>query len=378
MAIYLDNAATTKPIVAAVNAARRMMTDVYGNPSSLHKPGLAAELEVNAARRIIADSIAVNPNEIYFTSGASESTAALILGLWQNFGKRKSGIITTTVEHPSVKETVNAIEKLGVKVTRIAPDKNGRLNPENFTAAVNDNTLLCTVMSVNNETGAIFPIKEIFGAVKRFNPDVITHTDAVQSFMKLPLKAADIKADSITISAHKVHGIKGSGALYIKKGIRVAPLIPGGGQERGFRSGTEAVPAIIAFGAAVKALSPDIITAYKNAEELNKKLRKSLSELPFITINSPVDAIPYIMNFSIRGIRSEIMLHFLESKGIYVSSGSACSKGKGSGVLTSFGVKDKDADEAIRVSFSRETTEDELEEQIAAIKEGYEKLQKVR
>ncbi|MDR0903748.1 MAG: cysteine desulfurase [Ruminococcus sp.] len=376
MAIYLDNAATTKPCEAAVSAAIKMMTETYGNPSSLHKQGLAAELELVAARKIIADSLAVTPNELYFTSGASESTAALLRGLWQNFGKRKNGIITTTVEHPSVKETVNVLEKLGAKVTRVAPDKDGKFYPEDFAEATDDNTLLCTVMHVNNETGAIFPIKEIFGAVKRVNPGVITHTDAVQSYMKLPLKAADINADSITISAHKVHGIKGAGALYIKKGIRVAPLISGGGQERGFRSGTEAVPAIAAFGAAVKTLYPDTDKAYKRTEELNKNLRKRLSEFPFITINSPVDAIPYILNFSVRGIRSEIMLHFLESKGIYVSSGSACSKGKGSGVLTAFGVKDRDADEAIRVSFSRETVE--LEKLVAAICDGYESLQKNR
>ncbi|MDR0986571.1 MAG: cysteine desulfurase [Ruminococcus sp.] len=378
MTIYLDNASTTKPCEAAVKAALRMMTETYGNPSSLHKMGLAAELEITAARKIIADAIAVTPNEIYFTSGASESTAALILGLWQNFGKRKNGIITTTVEHPSVKETVNTLEKLGAKVIRISPGKDGQFSPKDFADAVDENTLLCTVMHVNNETGAILPLKEIFGAVKRVNPDVITHTDAVQSFMKLPLKAADINTDSITISAHKVHGIKGSGALYIKKGIRVAYLIPGGGQERGFRSGTEAVPAIIAFGAAVKTLLPDIKSALKRTEVLNKNLRERLSELRFITINSPDDAIPYILNFSVRGIRSEIMLHFLEGEDIFVSSGSACSKGKGSGVLTAFGVKDKDADETIRVSFSRETSAEELEKLVAAINTGYEKLQKNR
>jgi cysteine desulfurase len=232
-------------------------------------------------------------------------------------------------------------------------------------------------MSVNNETGTFFPIKEIFGAIKRVNTNVITHTDAVQSFMKMPVNAAEINADSITISAHKVHGIKGAGALYIKKGIRVAPLIPGGGQERGFRSGTEATPAIAAFGAAVKVLCSDMHKAYKQTEKLNKNFRKALSEMPFITINSPDDAIPYILNFSVRGIRSEIMLHFLESKDIFVSSGSACSKGKGSGVLTAFGVKDKDADEAVRVSFSRETAETETDELLKAINAGYERLQKV-
>ncbi|MDR0943768.1 MAG: cysteine desulfurase [Ruminococcus sp.] len=361
MAIYLDNAATTKPREEAVQAVLRCMESVYGNPSSLHGKGLRAEEEVTAARKAIAGALAVNPDTITFTSGASEANSMLIMGAWNKFCKRKKRIVISAVEHPSVEEPIKLLESLGAEVIRISPDN----NTQAFIEAIDDNTFLCSVMSVNNETGTIFPIKDIFTAVKRKNPDCITHADAVQAFMKIPVKASDINADTITISAHKIHGIKGAGALYIKKGLNIPPLIRGGGQERGLRSGTEAVPAIAAFGAAVKALTPDIEKAYEAATVKMSRLRDNLSAQPFITINSPAGASPFILSFDVDKIPSEVMLHYLEGVEIYVSSGSACSKGKGS-------------DESIRVSISNYTTEDDLNTLVNELINGYNRLQKKR
>jgi cysteine desulfurase len=359
VAIYLDNAATTKPCKEAVQAALRCMESVYGNPSSLHGMGLKAEEEVTAARKAISGALGASPDNIIFTSGASEANSMLIIGAWNKFCKRKKRVVISAVEHPSIEEPMKLLESLGAEVVRINPDS----SEQTFTEAINDNTFLCSIMSVNNETGAIFPIKDVFSAVKSKNPDCITHTDAVQAFMKVQVKASDINADAITVSAHKIHGIKGAGALYIKKGVNIPPLIRGGGQEKGLRSGTEAVPAIAAFGAAVKVLTPNMDKAYEAATVKMGKLRDNLSTLPFITINSPVGASPFILSFGVDKIPSEVMLHFLESFEIYVSSGSACSKGKGS-------------DESIRVSISNNTTEDELQTLVNEIINGYNRLQR--
>ena len=269
------------------------------------------------------------------------------------------------------------LEKNGFEVVRIKPLKTGEIDADEFAAAVDSNTLLASCMLVNNETGAVMPIKKMFGNIKRLYPDCITHCDAVQGFLKLPIKTADLNADLMTVSGHKVHALKGAGAMYIRKGIRIAPRMLGGGQEKGLRSGTEAVPVISAFGAAVRAQLQTIPTAYSNAEELNSRLRKKLAALDYITINSNAeDQCPFILNFSVRGIRSEIMLHFLESKNIYVSSGSACSKGGHSSVLTAMGIPDKTADSAIRVSFSRMSSCGEVEALATAIQEGYMTLAK--
>jgi cysteine desulfurase len=376
--IYLDNAATTRPCNEAIDAANTVMTKHFGNPSSLHKLGIAAEEELTAARKHIAASLKTNPDSIFFTSGATEANVSLIKGAWKAHGKHKKRVIVSSVEHPSVSEAVKAIEAEGAEVMTIHPDKKGVFDPDDFAEAVNDQTFLCSVMTVNNETGAILPVRKIFDGVKRKNPGCITHTDAVAAHMKLPLSITDLNADAITLSAHKIHGIKGAGALFIKKGVRIAPLLPGGGQEKGFRSGTEAVPAIAAFGAAAAALRTDIKTAFDSRFELSKYLKDRLQTLPFITINSPLDASPYIINFSIRQIRSEIMLHFLESRDIFVSSGSACSKGTKHNILREFGVNEKAADEALRVSLSVLTTKRDLDELIAGIEAGFGSLQKTR
>lgn len=374
MSVYLDNAATTKPCPEAVSAALDAMTVNFGNPSSLHKAGLNAQLVMDRARKIIADSIGADSGTIYFTSGATESNNLALRGASQAYGRKKRKIVISAVEHASVEETACALEEKGFEIARVAPRADGRLYAVDFVNACDENTCLISMMMVNNETGYILPVKEVFSAVKRRFPDIVTHCDCVQGYMKLPVKAASLNADLISLSGHKIHGVKGIGALYIKKGIRVVPIVTGGKQEKGVRSGTESVPLIAAFGAAVEKLSSSISERWDCVSELKNHLLEKLSGIDGIDVNSPEDGSPYIINISAAGKRSEIMLHFLESKEIYVSSGSACSKGAQSGVLGSFGIKDKSADSALRISLSAENTVEELDLFVEALIEGMKKI----
>lgn len=376
MMTYLDNAATTRVCEEAAQAAVDAMRENYGNPSSLHRMGLDAELILTSARKSMAKALSVTPETITFTSGATESNNTLLLGAAHTYGKRHRTIVASSIEHPSVEETLQCLEAEGFIVKRVKPRSDGSINLTDFLYAVDNDTFLATCMYVNNETGAINDIGEIFSAVKFKQPDCITHTDAVQGFLKLPMKASDMSADLITVSGHKIHAPKGIGAMYIKRGIRIPPLLHGGGQEKGLRSGTESVPLIAGLGAAVEAQLPNIPTAYKNAQMLGDRLRTQLSALPFVTINSGSNCSPYVMNISIQGIRSEIMLHFLESRHVYVSSGSACSKGKTSRVLTEMGLDAKLADTSLRISFSKMSAWGEIDLFVTALREGYMKLEK--
>ncbi|MDY4412901.1 MAG: cysteine desulfurase family protein [Ruminococcus sp.] len=376
MSIYFDNASTTKPCKEAIEAVNRGLSELWGNPSSLHSMGVKAQLAVDESRKIIADSIGCESRCIYFTSGATESSNMALKGSAMAYGKRKRRIVTSSVEHSSVKESINELEKSGFEVVRISPDKNGIFNPDDFINAVDENTCLVSVMLVNNETGYILPVKKVFSVIKRRFPDVVTHCDCVQGFMKIPVKVRELNADLISLSGHKIHSAKGVGALYIKKGIRLIPVINGGKQENGIRSGTESVPLIMGFGASVKALSPHIEEHYRYVSELKKYLCSRLSELDYISVNSKSDASPYIVNISVSGIRSEIMLHWLESHEIYVSSGSACSKGAKSGVLDEFGLSQKLADSALRISLDFSNTKEEIDKFVDVLKEGQQKILK--
>ena len=372
--IYLDNAATTKPCPEAVQAALEAMTDNFGNPSSLHRAGLNAQLAVDRARKAIADSLGAAPDNIIFTSGATESNNLALRGISAAYGRKRRRIVASAVEHASVEETLADLESKGFEVVRVSPREDGRFCPEDFLAACNEETVLLTMMYVNNETGYILPVKETLTAAKRRFKDIITHTDCVQAYMKLPVKASTLSADLISLSGHKVHGGKGVGALYIKKGVRVLPVVTGGKQEKGIRSGTESVPMICAFGAAVEKLAPTINDRWERVSALRTYLLGRLAEIDNISVNSPDDGSPYVVNISAAGKRSEIMLHYLESREIYVSSGSACSKGQQSGVLGQFGIMGKRADSALRISMSAETTEAELDEFVTALSEGMEKV----
>ncbi len=374
MSVYLDNAATTRPCAEAVEAAVKAMTENYGNPSSLHKAGLDAQLAVDYARKVIAGSIGADSSCVYFTSGATESNNLALRGAAGAYGRRKKKVVISAVEHASVDETAAALENAGYTVVRVSPREDGRLYAADFAVACDEDTFLISMMLVNNETGYILPVKETFSAVKRRFPDIITHCDCVQAYMKLPIKVNALCADMISLSAHKIHGVKGVGAIYIKKGVRVVPIVTGGKQEKGIRSGTESVPLIAAFGAAAEKLLPTIQERYEKVSGLKAYLLDRLAEIDGISVNSPEDGSPYVVNISAEGRRSEIMLHFLESKGIYVSSGSACSKGQQSGVLGQFGIRDKRADSAVRISMTAETTEEELDRLTEAVAEGFEKI----
>jgi len=368
--IYLDNAATTKPCPEAVQAALEAMTDNFGNPSSLHRAGLNAQLAVDRARKAIADSLGAAPDNIIFTSGATESNNLALRGISAAYGRKRRRIVASAVEHASVEETLADLESKGFEVVRVSPREDGRFCPEDFLAACNEETVLLTMMYVNNETGYILPVKETFTAAKRRFKDIITHTDCVQAYMKLPVKANQLGADLISLSGHKIHGVKGVGALYIRKGVRLIPVVTGGKQEKGIRSGTESVPLICAFGAAVEKLSPTISERWERVTSLKTRLTELLAEIDGVEVNSPADGSPYVVNISAAGKRSEIMLHYLEGRDIYVSSGSACSKGQQSGVPAQFGITGKRADSALRISMTADTTEAEIEAFARALAEG--------
>lgn len=374
MEVYLDNAATTKPCEEAVAAAVTAMTQKYGNPSSLHRAGLEAQLLMDAARKTIADSIGADSGCIYFTSGATESNNLALRGASAAYGRKRKKIVISAVEHASVEETAADLESKGFEVVRVSPREDGRFYAADFINACDDNTCLISMMYVNNETGYILPVKETFSAINRRQPDIITHTDCVQAYMKLPVKVSALNADLVSLSAHKIHGVKGVGALFIRKGVRVLPIVTGGKQEKGIRSGTESVPLIAAFGAAVEKMLPTVAQRYEKALRLKAYLLEQLKDIEGVEVNSPGDGSPYVINISAGGKRSEIMLHFLESREVYVSSGSACSKGQQSGVLGQFGIRDKRADSALRVSITADTTEAELDAFCDGLRIGMEKV----
>ena len=374
--IYFDNAATTQVCDEAVQAAIQAMTATYGNPSSLHRMGLDAENTVNRARKILAGALGCQPGEITFTSGATESNNLAVFGAVKAYRRSGNKIVTTSVEHPSVAGPVAELEQQGFEVVRISPDATGHFQAQDFEDAVDENTLLVTLMHVNNETGMKLPIEQIAQRVKRKNPGVILHVDAVQSFCKISFKLSKTPVDLMSVSGHKIYAPKGIGALFVRKGVRVLPQVFGGGQERGLRSGTESVPLIAAFGASVDKFSTNISKNRLLYVRLNEHLRELLSEIPDVTVNSPEDGVEYILNFSVAGIRSEIMLHFLESRGIYVSSGSACSKGARSGVLGAMGLPAERIDTAIRVSFGYTNTDRQVRQFVQVLQEGINTLVK--
>lgn len=354
---YLDNSATTLVSTNAAKKAYEIMTECYGNPSSLHLMGMYAERELENARKIIAKSLAVTPDEIYFTSGGTEANNTALFGVAQAKKRRGNKIIISSVEHSSIIEMAQKLENDGFEVVRISPQQDGIVHAENIANEVDSNTILVSVMCVNNETGAIMPIAEIFTAVKEKNVDTICHTDAVQAFGKQKLNAKKLGADLISISAHKIHGPKGCGALYIKRGVRLVSLHYGGEQEKGFRPGTEPLPLIGAFGVACSEFAID--ENYEKVKSLNDYAKEKLSQIDGVLINSPDNALPYVLNISCGKVRSETMLHFLEELDVFVSSGSACAKGKPSHVLSAMGFSKDRADSAIRISFSKlNNTED--------------------
>lgn len=356
--IYLDSAATTKPCKEAADAICSAMRDSFGNASSLHGMGIRSEKILAAAKKTLLAKL--GEGDILFTSGATESNNTALRGAAEIYRRNGSRIVTTAIEHPSVANVMTRLEEQGFQVERLAPKDHPDL-VQGLVDAVDENTVILSCMAVNNETGFAVDVKRLYRLVKKKNPKTIVHIDAVQGFLKVPLEG-----DLISISGHKIHAGKGIGALYIKKGIRISPLLLGGGQQKNLRSGTEPVELIAGLDAAVKAYHG---TA-EHFSALRSHLISGLSEMEGITVNSGEDCVPNIVNFSVAGVRSEIMLHSLEEREIYVSSGSACSRGKTSGVLSAFGIEDRLADSAIRVSMCADTTEADIDALLDGIKAG--------
>lgn len=358
--IYLDNSSTTKPCDKTVQNINLALTDVWGNPSSLYDVGFNAQMLVKDTRKAVADVLKCREDEIYFTASGTESNNTALIGAAYSRQKRGKRIVTTTIEHPSVLETVKRLENEGFEAIYLKPQANGIIAVEDIENAIDKNTILVSIMLVNNETGAIQPVKAAANAIKASGAPALLHCDGVQAFGKLPINLGELGVDLFTASGHKIHGPKGVGVLYIKKGVTVKPLITGGGQEKNMRSGTEAVPVVFGLKGAVDSLG-SINENLKNSKELWNYAKQTLLNTGFVTINSSDEVLPYILNISVEGYRSETLLHFLEADGIYVSSGSACAKGEGSYVLREMGLPRNRVDSALRISFSRDNTKEDID-----------------
>lgn len=366
MEIYLDNSATTKVCPEAVNAVMKVLTDDYGNPSAVHSKGAAAKTVLETARAQIASVLSCAPGEVYFSHSGTLANNTAIFGAAEAGKRNGKRIITTALEHPSVARCMDALETRGFEVIRLRPAANGAFDPEELMNAVNRDTVLVSTMYVNNETGAINPVELVSRAVKRANASALIHVDAIQAFGKIPVKPSKLGVDLLTISGHKIHAPKGVGALYIRKGLQLKPYVVGGGQESNMFSGTEPIPAIAGFGAAAAAL-PDIQAQLEKMNELKNYMLDRLKMINSVEINSPDGALPYIINMSVTGIPSQVLINYLSGLGIYVSAGSACKKGHRSEVLKIMGLPGKRIDSAIRVSMSRFTTRADAEAFVNAI-----------
>ena len=372
--IYLDNSATTRVYKEAADEAYSAMTEFYGNPSSLHNKGIEAERIMEDARKKIAAALGADGGELIFTSGGTEANNLAVIGGALAKKRRGNRVVISAYEHDSVMRAGKYLSENGFDVVWLSPNERGEITPEAVFEAVNEKTVLVSVMLVNNEVGAVNPIAQLSAAAKRKNQDVVFHCDAVQAFCKMPFRADKLGADLVTVTAHKIGGPKGVGALWIKKGARVLPLHFGGEQEKEIRPGTEALPLIAAFGKAAEISKNSLPEFQKKMEELKNLLLDGIKDEPGILLNSKEGALPGIVNLSASGIRSEIMLHFLESRGIYVSSGSACAQGAKSHVLKAMGYPPERIDSALRISFGRENTPKDVEELLSAIKDAMREL----
>ena len=378
MECYLDNSATTAvtPEVAAL--AARIMTEQFGNPSSLHRRGFWAERALTEARGQVAAVLRCRPEEVVFTSGGTESNNLALLGAARAARRRGNRIVTTAVEHHSVLAVCRQLESEGFEVTYVSPDAGGVITPESFAAACDEKTVLASCMMVNSETGALHDIPAIAAACRRKNPGILFHADCVQAFGRLEIAPARWGVQLVSVSGHKIHAPKGVGALYVAKGVRLLPPLYGSGQERGLRPGTENLPGICAMGLAAERMNARRAENAAHFTALRQKLITNLSQSPAVCINSPQAAAPYIINLSVEGIRSEIMIHYLEQFEIYVSSGSACAKGERSHVLTAMGLPEDRIDSAIRVSMTDTTAEEEIDEFCRRLLQGAATLAKRR
>ena len=374
MTAYLDNSATT---FLCENAKKEMINAIencWGNPSSLHQAGIDAHMLLRQCRSTVSKALKCDADEVVFTSGGTEGNNLAIFGTAYANRRKGNRVITTKIEHPSVLNAFKRLEEEGFEVIYIGTDETGHLDMNALENAVDGKTILISVMAVNNEVGTIQPVEMLSGIVKRKSSPAVIHVDAVQAFGKLPLNPKKMGVDLMTVSSHKIHGPKGVGALFIKKGTKIRPVAVGGGQERDIRPGTEPMPAIAGFMGAVSELTVE--KSLQKMTALRDGFVEKLRTVEGVSINSPEDALPYIVNLSLKGLRSETVLNLLSDMEIYVSSGSACAKGHKSHVLTAMGLSDDVIDSSLRVSLSRFTTEEELDYFIEGINRAFKVIMK--
>ena len=379
MNVYFDNSATTKPYDEVIEAVSKGMKEYFGNPSSLHKIGMNCEKRLNEAREYFASTIKCNKEEIYFTSGGSEGNNLILKGLL----KPGHHFITTAFEHHSIISTCKQLEEKGVKVTYLDVDSEGRISLEDLEEAITKDTVLVSIMQVNNEIGVIQDIEAIGKLIKERSSRAKFHVDAVQGYGKLPIDVNKSNVDFLTVASHKIHGPKGVGFIYIKKGIILNSLISGKKKKKGIRAGTENLPGIIGFEKAAQMTFEEMESRYDKVLELKKYFVERLNEIKDIRINGEIDGFsPYILNVSFLGVRAEVLLHLLEEQNIYVATGSACtsksSAAHGSYVIKSLGLSNKEVESAIRFSFSYENTKEEVDYTIDVLKKSLMFLRRVK
>lgn len=373
MEVYLDNAATTRVCPEAADIAYKTMLDNYGNPSSTHTKGREAKAVLDNARKQLAAALDCAPGEVYFTSCGSEGDNWAIINGAESMRRKGLHIISSEVEHDAVRKSMDELKRRGFEVTMLKPESDGSISPEAVAAALRPDTVLVSLMMVNNETGAVTDIAAVAKALKKAKSIALLHTDAVQGFMKVPFSAKRLGADMITVSGHKIHAPKGIGALYIKTGVKIKPYIMGGAQESGLRAGTEAMPQIAAFGKACELATASMNDATERMAQLRQYAAgRIVAEMPEAVIIG--GGAPHILSVSLPGWRSEVLMNFLEARSVFVSRSSACKKGGRSHVLEAMGLPAEVIDGAVRISLSRYTTKDELDELCSALKDAHDTL----
>ena len=373
MEVYLDNAATTRVCPEAADIAYKTMLETYGNPSSTHTKGREAKAVLDNARKQLAAALDCAPDEVYFTSCGSEGDNWAIINGAESMCRKGLHIISSEVEHDAVRKSMDELKRRGFEVTMLKPESDGSISPEAVAAALRPDTVLVSLMMVNNETGAVTDIAAVAKALKKAKSIALLHTDAVQGFMKVPFSAKRLGADMITVSGHKIHAPKGIGALYIKTGVKIKPYIIGGAQESGLRAGTEAVPQIAAFGKACEIAKASMNDATERMAQLRQYAAgRIVAEMPEAVIIG--GGAPHILSVSLPGWRSEVLMNFLEARSVFVSRSSACKKGGRSHVLEAMGLPAEVIDGAVRISLSRYTTKDELDELCSALKDAHDTL----
>lgn len=365
--IYLDNSATTKPCTEAVEAMMQAMTEGWANPSALYSFGIDSARDLRLARMAVAKAMGAEADRIFFTAGGTEADNWAIFSTVKRFGKRGKHIVTTAIEHHAVLNCMKELENQGFEVTYLQPDSLGNISLDSLKAALRKDTILVSVMMVNNEVGSVMPIEKMAKLTHKICPDAIFHTDAVQGFLKVPFAAKALGADLITVSSHKIHGPKGAGALYISPRLKSFPaMMLGGGQEGGYRSGTEATPAIFGFAAAATAGAATFREDIAREKELLNSLVEKLGKLEAVKLNGAHEA-PHILSLSIPGVPTQNSINILQDAGICVSAGSACAKGHRSHTLTAMNLKPEVMDGSFRVSLCKDTTQEELDKLVNVI-----------